>query len=71
MVGKVLTFTLKFDIVEFGHLKLKGEVEWSAHKSDGTCHSGLRFRDLSPDSMRILARYIQSTRHAQGVAGGG
>ena len=64
-IGKVIDFTLELDLSKQRPLRLKGEVKWSAHKSDGTCHSGIRFKDLSPESMRRLAHYIQLTRQTK------
>lgn len=61
-VGKILELTIEFDCPKVGTRKVKAKVEWSAHKGDGTCHSGLRFHDLDSLTFRKLAQYIQVRR---------
>ena len=64
-VGQLLELTIEFDCHKIGTRKVKGRVEWSAHKGDGTCHSGLRFHDLDSVTFRKLAQYIQARRTAE------
>lgn len=61
-VGQLLELTVEFDCHKIGTRKVKARVEWSAHKGDGTCHSGLRFHDLDSVTFRKLAQYIQARR---------
>lgn len=61
-VGHILELTIEFDCNKIGTRKVKAKVEWSAHKGDGTCHSGLRFHDLDSITFRKLAHYIQLRR---------
>lgn len=61
-VGQILELTVEFDCHQIGTRKVKAKVEWSAHKGDGTCHSGLRFHDLDSITFRKLAQYIQARR---------
>jgi hypothetical protein len=61
-VGQVLELTVEFDCNNVGTRRIKAKVEWSAHKGDGTCHSGLRFHDLDSVTFRKLAQYIQVRR---------
>ena len=60
--GQELELTIEFDCNKVGTRKVKATVEWSAHKGDGTCHSGLRFNDLDSITFRKLAQYIQLRR---------
>ena len=60
--GKRLEVTIEFDEPSIGSRKVQCVVEWSAHKADGTCHSGLRFQDLDGLMFRKLAQYIQMKR---------
>ena len=64
-VGQLLELTIEFDCHKIGTRKVKGRVEWSAHKGDGPCHSGLRFHDLDSVTFRKLAQYIQARRTAE------
>lgn len=61
-IGQILELTIEFDCNQVGTRKVQAKVEWSAHKGDGTCHSGLRFHDLDSITFRKLAQYIQSRR---------
>lgn len=61
-LGQILELTIEFDCQQIGTRKVKAKVEWSAHKGDGTCHSGLRFHDLDSITFRKLAQYIQARR---------
>lgn len=61
-VGQILELTIEFDCNKVGTRKVRAKVEWSAHKNDGTCHSGLRFHDLDSVTFRKLAQYIQARR---------
>lgn len=61
-LGQILELTIEFDCQQIGTRKVKAKVEWSAHKGDGTCHSGLRFHDLDSITFRKLAQYIQTRR---------
>jgi len=61
-IGNELELTIEFDCNKVGTRKVKAQVEWSAHKGDGTCHSGLRFQDLDSVTFRKLAQYIQARR---------
>ena len=61
-VGRILELTVEFDCHKIGTRKVRAKVEWSAHKGDGTCHSGLRFHDLDSVTFRKLAQYIQARR---------
>ncbi len=61
-VGQIIELTIEFDCNKLGTRKVKAKVEWSAHKGDGSCHSGLRFHDLDSITFRKLAQYIQSRR---------
>jgi hypothetical protein len=64
-IGQLLELTIEFDCHKIGTRKVRARVEWSAHKGDGTCHSGLRFHDLDSVTFRKLAQYIQ-TRRSEG-----
>ena len=64
-VGQIIELTIEFDCNKMGTRKVKAKVEWSAHKGDGTCHSGLRFHDLDSITFRKLAQYIQARRQQQ------
>lgn len=64
-VGQILELTIEFDCNKMGTRKVKAKVEWSAHKGDGTCHSGLRFHDLDSITFRKLAQYIQARRQVR------
>ena len=61
-VGDILELSIEFDCKKIGTRKVMAKVEWSAHKGDGTCHSGLRFHDLDSITFRKLAQYIQARR---------
>lgn len=61
-IGQILELTIEFDCPKVGTRKVNAKVEWSAHKGDGTCHSGLRFHDLDSVTFRKLAQYIQVRR---------
>lgn len=61
-VGQIMELTIEFDCHKIGTRKVRAKVEWSAHKGDGTCHSGLRFHDLDSLTFRKLAQYIQARR---------
>lgn len=62
--GTQMELNIEFDDPAQSTLKVNAEVHWSAHKGDGTCHSGLRFRGIDSTSFRRLAQYIQARRAA-------
>ena len=61
-VGEEIDLKIELDVPNLGKLKATAEVEWSAYKSDDTCHSGLRFRNMGTDQIGKLARYIRVVR---------
>lgn len=63
--GAQLELNIELDDPQQSSLKVNAEVHWSAHKGDGTCHSGLRFRGIDSSTFRRLAQYIQARRAVQ------
>lgn len=61
-IGEQIEMEIDLDVPNLGKLKAQAEVEWSAYKSDDTCHSGLRFRNMSTEQIGKLARYIRVVR---------
>lgn len=57
---KVYELTLRIDGTVKKSLKFDTVVAWSAHKGDGTCHAGLRYKNINPDIFAEIARYIKA-----------
>ncbi len=63
-VGSVHQLTVKLDNSAKTKLKLKAKVTWSAHKANGTCHSGLRFQEVDSATLQLLIRFVRA-RHME------
>lgn len=58
--GSLHDLTIRLDNKAGTKLRLKAKVSWSAHDASGTCHSGLRFRDVDAQVLRSLIRFIRA-----------
>ncbi len=57
---KTYELTLRIEGQVKKSLKLETVVAWSAHKGDGTCHAGLRYKNINPDTFAEIARFIKA-----------
>jgi uncharacterized protein (TIGR02266 family) len=57
---------LRFSLPRSGDtLTVRGEVKWMRHQSaaeEGPAGKGIRFKDLAPESKRLLKEFIRNTK---------